>query len=86
MAAGGELSESKHSFPTDYVLILMLFCLYRNLMLMYVCVHVCVLEQQLLPCVSVLVCVFMCACLQGLVWELCGRKASRKGGTQSMKW
>ena len=45
---GGELSESEHRFPTDYVLILMLFCLYRNLMLMYVywsfCVQECVLE------------------------------------------
>ena len=35
VAAGGELSESQHSFPKDYVLILLFCCLYRNVMLMY---------------------------------------------------
>ncbi len=67
MAAGGELSESKHRFPTDYVLILMLFCLYRNLMLMYVCVHVCIGAATFAVCfcVSVCLCVHVCKGLCG---------------------
>ncbi len=72
MAAGGELSESKHRFPTDYVLILMLFCLYRNLMLMYVCVHVCIGAATFAVCFCVSVCVYVCmfarACV-GAMWE-----------------
>ena len=72
MAAGGELSESKHRFPTDYVLILMSFCLYRNLMLMYVCVHVCIGAATFAVCFCVSVCVYVCmfarACV-GAMWE-----------------
>ena len=34
-AEGGELSESQHSFPKIYVLILLFCSLYRSVMLMY---------------------------------------------------